>query len=131
VNRLKTILWVGIVTVALSGCGPTEQTHARAVGGLLKSVYGEWLKQGRPTQFEPTNCVYTLSTSYGKTNQCFVFTNTVVAEGSLYHCRFAIRDETRFIAHGVIAVADGGVLLWVGDDGKIIVAPDTKNWSSK
>lgn len=119
------------MALTVSGCGPTEQTHARAVGGLLKRVYGQWEKQGRPPQFDPTNYVYTLSTTYGKTNQCFVFTNTVKAEGVVYHCRFGIRDETRFFASGVVAIADGGVLLWVGDDGKVVVAPDTKDWSSK
>ena len=129
VNRLQNILWVAFVTVALSGCGPNEQTHARVVGGFLKSVYGEWVKQGRPAQFEPTNYLYNAST--GNTNQCLVFTNTVKAEGVVYHCRFAIRDETRFIAPGVLAIADGGVLLWVGDGGNNIAAPDTKYWSSK
>ena len=120
-----------LLSVAVVGCEPTERTHARILGGQLKYLYQEWSKQGGPTVFEPTNYIYNVSSTYGTKYQFFVFTNTVNVKPDVFHCRFAVRDPTRFYKPGVVAITDEGVLLWIGDDGKIIVAPDTKDWSSK
>lgn len=117
--------------VALIGCEPPEKTHASILAGQLRYLYQEWLKQGGPETFQPTNYIYSMSSTYGAKYQFVVFTNTVISNGIQYHCHFAKRDPTRFKKPGVIAIADEGVILWVGDDGKIVVAPETKNWSSR
>ncbi len=109
------------------GCEPEEQYHARILGGQLKILDQHWREQGRPAVFVVTNYVYIV----GSTNQYYMFTNKVDVKGVSYHCRFGVRDPDRFQKPGVLAISDEGVLLWIGDDGKIDVAPDTKGWSSK
>lgn len=109
------------------GCESDEQYHTRILSGRLKWVYKEWQKDGHPSNFEPTNYLYNV----GTTNQYYIFTKPLFANGVLYHCRFAIRDPNRFRRSGILAITDEGAILWVGDDGKINVAQDTKDWSSK
>ncbi|HXR06284.1 MAG TPA: hypothetical protein VN765_03080 [Candidatus Acidoferrum sp.] len=121
---------LGIAVLLLAtviGCEQEEQYHARILGGRLRDLYRYWSEQGRPTVFVATNFIYNV----GTTNQYFFFTNQVDAEGVLYHCRFAIRDPNRFQKPGVLTITDEGVVLWVGDNKKAVVAPDTKHWSSK
>ena len=124
--------WLALCVAALFlgsliGCEEDEQYHARILGGRLRDLYRHWTQEGRPTVFVTTNYFYNVRT----TNQYFMFTNTVTVQSLLYHCRFAIRDPDRFQAPGVLAIADEGVILWLGDGGQIVVAPDTKPWSSQ
>ena len=119
-----------LLILAAASCEPTEKTHARILGGTLRYVYSEWKTQGSPSSFEPTNYVRSVSSNYGSKYQVFVFTNTVSVKPNEFHCRFAMRAPDRFYKTGLVAITDEGLLLWIGDDGKIIVAPDVKNWSS-
>jgi hypothetical protein len=112
-----------VFTVLLSfvlGCEPDEQYHARILGGQLRTLYEKWQSQGRPVGFEITNHYYVMHT----TNQAFFLTNTVSVEGARYTCRLAIRDPSRFRPSGLLVLTDQGVLLWLGDDGKVVVSPD-------
>ena len=130
--KLLGILGVAtLLCVVVIGCEPSEKAHARTLGGTLRYVYGEWVKQGRPEAFEPTNYTTHISSTSGTKYQVFVFTNTVTVKPDVFHCHFAVRDPSRFYKPGLVAITDEGVLLWVGDDGKIVVAPDKKEWSSK
>jgi len=121
------------LVAAVVGCEPTERTHARTLGGQLRYLYQQWSKEGRPASFQLTNYITSISDTNSTPDRFIVFTNTVSTEGSVYHCRFAVRSSPggRFWKPGVLAISDEGVLLWIADDGKIVVAPDTKEWSSK
>lgn len=116
-----------LLFMTMTGCEPDEQYHARILGGRLRGLYLDWSKKGRPEDFVTTNYFYNV----GSSNQYFWFTNTVTVQNNQLHCRFAIRDPRRFQGPGLLAITDEGVLLWVGDDGKVVLAPDTKNWSSR
>ncbi len=70
--------------------------------------------------FEATNVVYRV----GSTNQFYMFTSEVDAGGISYRCRFAVRDPDAFSKAGVLATSDQGVVLWLGDDGTVVVAPN-------
>lgn len=131
VKALIVLSTAVLLTVVVIGCSPSEKTHARIVSGDLRYLYREWVKDGRPDNFEPTNYIFDVSSTYGTSNQYFVFTNTVSAEGTRFHCRFARRDATRFHKPGIMAISDEGVVLWIAADGMIVVAPETKNWSSE
>lgn len=108
------------------GCEPDDQYHARSLGGQLRTLYAKWQSQGRPGEFEITNHFYIGHT----TNQAFFFTNAVSVEGVRYTCRFAIRSPDRFRSPGLLVLTDQGVLLWLGDDGKVVAVPDIRGLQS-
>jgi hypothetical protein len=124
---LSTVL----LALLLAGCEPTEQENAKTLGNDLRLLYNTWTNQGRPAKFDVAKYVYMTSHSGDPTNAYYACTNNITVQGSLYRCLFAVRNDNRFYKPGIVAIADGGTLLWVGDDGKIVVAPDTKPWSSK
>jgi hypothetical protein len=127
VRRFSAIV-LAVSCFGAAGCGPgDEQYHAQILGGRLRSLYDRWDQAGRPTDFEPTNYYYVGHT----TNQYHTFTNEVHVGGKSYRCRFAIADPSRFQTPGVLAIAEGRVLLWIGEDGKIVVAPDSTKFSTR
>jgi len=105
----------------LTGCHREDTAHAQSLAPGLKILYKTWVAEGRPTEFNPTNYIKSSSDEF------FVFTNTVQANGQAYHCRFAVRSPNRFGTNGVLAITDEQVILWVGaSSNDIIVAPETK-----
>lgn len=42
-----------------------------------------------------------------------------------------IKDPNRFVEPGVLTITDEAVLLRLGENGKVVIAPDTKQWSIK
>jgi len=126
---MRPVFPFGIVVllfVMVSGCEPDEEYHARILGGRLRGLQERWHESGQAADFMPTNYFY----NHGTNQYCF-FTNQVIGDGVSYKCRFGIRDPDRFPKPGILAITEDGVLLWIGDNGKIVVAPDTKRWSSK
>jgi hypothetical protein len=117
----------------LIACEPSERGHAQILGGQLKYLYTRWSKEGYPTDFQPTNFITAISDRNSKPPVFFVFTNVISIDGTPYHCRFGVRSTTgtRFYRGGVLAITDEGLIAWIGDDGKVVLAPDTKNWSSR
>jgi hypothetical protein len=127
---MKKLSLFGILVIAcviITGCEPEEQYHARMLGGQLRSLYRKWNDGGRSSEFVVTNHIYVGWT----TNQFFLYTNKAYANGEQYQCRFAIRDSTRFVKPGLLAITDDNVLLWIGDNGTIVVNPDARRWSSE
>jgi hypothetical protein len=116
-----------ILCTAMVGCEPEEQYHARMLGGQLRSLNNRWNENGRPTDFVVTNYIYVGWT----TNQFCIFTNKVRVKNELFQCRFGIRDPAGIVKSGVLAITEKNTLLWLGDDGKIVVNPDQRRWSSE
>lgn len=114
---MKAIVLIFLCLLAV-GCTEKESFEPivmMAVG--LDTVKEVWVKQGRLSNFDPTNAVRSSVEHY------YTFTNDIIVAGQVYHCRFAGRSE---LIHtpGAMAIADDGTLLWIYDkDGKVIVSP--------
>lgn len=102
------------------GCEPDEEYHARILGGRLRALQKRSREAAHDVAFQPTNYYYNV----GTTNQYFVFTNQISVGGVQYKCQFGIRDPRRFQKPGILAITEDGVLLWISDEGKIVVGPD-------
>jgi hypothetical protein len=99
-----------------SNAGKYPGVYFRTEAMNLKWAEEYWVSQGRPADFDPGKLL-------GPTNVFFVFTNEVTITNTLFHCRFGVR-ESEWPA-GVLAVTDGGIIVWIRDrDGKVIVSPE-------
>ena len=123
-RSLSLILGV-LLSLLMAGCEPDAAYHARSLGGQLRTLYAKWQSEGCPADFNITNHFYV-----GGTNQAFFLTNKVRIDGSSYNCRFAIRSPLRFERLGLLVLTDQGVLLWLGEDGTMVVSPDKSRVSS-
>ena len=121
------LIGIAILCVVISGCEPDEQYHARMLGGELRSLNKRWNEAGRPADFVVTNYIFVGWT----TNQFSFFTNNVRVKHESFQCRFGIRDPAGIAKPGILAITDNNTLLWLGDDGKIVVNPDKRRWSSE
>jgi hypothetical protein len=109
------------VCLCLVSCEDSDTVEAIYYKADLKGIYMAWVRDGKPSSINITN--YVGSNSSG--SSFFACTNAVVAGTNVFHCRFACRSPV-FRRKGVIAISDEQVLLWIGDDSKIVVSPETK-----
>lgn len=118
-TRFKTalafIIGIGCFAVFI-GCTDSDTHEALSLGAELKVLYATWVKDGRP---EVTNV-----NKYISSNRAtfFVYTNKVQIGTNVYHCRFGARSSN-FRRNGLLTISDEKVLIWVGNDGSVIVNP--------
>jgi len=118
---------VCVLVVALllgAGCDSSEKDFAYgdkvffmpAEG--LRAVRDEWIKGGRRSDFDPGKVLY------GSFSDIFFFTNSIVAKGMTYQCRFGVPYHGGTL-EGTVAITDDGTIVWIrARDNKVVLDPE-------
>jgi hypothetical protein len=126
-TKAGVITWTVTALLLLSsqlGCKPgkTKIDGVKYFGGpvsVLKYVRREWLKDPQSTSFQPNKLVE------GSSSNVFFYTNAVQAEGKVYQCRFAVRDQVW--PPGLLAICDDETVIWIQEgSGQVVVDPEHK-----
>ena len=102
-----------------TACEDSDTTEAFHAGEGLKTLYMQWSQDGRP--MPPNTGKYIRS----NLRHFFNYTNTINAGTNVFHCRFGATSE-QFRRHGILAITDEHVLIWIGEDKKVVVSPESK-----
>ena len=100
----------------LFGCVDSDSRQATLVGMQLEGLYRAWVRDGRPDSVDTSRYITSSSSLY------FVHTNIIKLGTNQFHSRFAARSSN-FRRQGILVITDEQILLWVSDDGKVIVSP--------
>lgn len=108
---------LSVLAFSLHGCVDSDNREATLLGTDLKSLYRAWLRDGRPEPVDTSKYIWSNARQY------FTHTNVVNLGSNVFHCRFGARS-TNFRRQGILAITDEQVLLWLSDDGKVVVSPE-------
>lgn len=122
----KIALYIAISVVAYGlfwyySCQWNSRSRAILLGGYLRNLNQSQFGADEYSKLVSTNYIY-----FGETIQ--LYTNQIVFNRTNYNCHLAIKNSRHFFRTGLLTITDKGLLLWIGDNGKIVVAPDKKNW---
>jgi hypothetical protein len=108
---------LSVLFLLLVGCVDSDSREAAFLGTDLNTLYRAWVRDGRPEPFDTSKYISSNARRY------FAYTNLVNLGSNVFHCRFAARS-TNFRRQGILAITDEQVLLWLSDDGNIVVSPE-------
>jgi hypothetical protein len=80
----------------------------------LSVGYDDWLKEGRPADFQISKHVGRPSDGY------FDYTNVITATNGVFRCRFGARRDWY---PGILAITEDGQIIFVCTNGKVTISP--------
>lgn len=105
------------LSLFLVGCVDSDSREAAFLGTDLHTLYRAWVRDGRPEPVDTSKYISSNARGY------FAHTNVVDLGSNVFRCRFAARSAN-FRRQGILAITDEQVLLWLSDDGNIVVSPE-------
>jgi hypothetical protein len=102
------------VFILLTGCydpvAVSKTVALKTMVSQLQDAYKLWLAHNMSDQYIIDNIVNYNNVAYSLN----IYTNQVLSDGKVYHCRFAVR--TMSLHGGMLARTDEGAILWIKDN---------------